>query len=224
VKAQYIPGPDGLANAWLVAFAATIAAAQADYKVTLAESTQIGVVTAAFNVALETATNPNTRTKATVAAKDQARATAELYVRPIATRISADPTISAELKTLAGVTLRNNGGTPVPAPVIAPQLGVRGIIPGMATIEATNPDNSKKTKPEGVVGIEIAAVIGTAFTADPSAAVPQGTWTRGLISLPLAQSASGQKISLFARYATRTGPNGQAQTGPWSAPLQFHGA
>lgn len=224
MKPSYIPTQDSQAAIWMVAFAATIAAAQADYKVTLAESAQVTLVSGAYNTALEVATNPNTRTAAAIAAKDEARATAELYIRPIATRISANPTISAELKVTAGVTLRSAGSTPVPAPTIAPQLGIRSLIPGQATVEASNPTNGKPVKPAGVIGIELAAVTGTAFTSDPSAAVPLGTWTRGICRVALPPTASGQKISMFARYATRSGPNGQAQTGPWSAPLQFHGA
>jgi hypothetical protein len=219
---SYIPAADSNASLWMLNFAAVIAASLATYGVDAGTSAQITALSGTFETALQTATDPATRTTATIAAKDSARAAAEAYIRPIAVRISIDPAITPSDKAAAGVTVRADGPTPVPAPVVAPQLGLRSIIPGQATIEATNPTNGTKAKPDGVVAISLAAVVGTAFTADPSSAVPVGRYSRGIMTPSFQPAQSGLKASLFARYETRTGPGGAAQYGPWSAPLQFH--
>lgn len=220
----YIPAKDADASAWATNFATVVAADEVKYQVTVGQSASLVSLAAAFAAALVLATDPATRTSGTIAAKDTARAALEAYARPIATTISINPAIADIDKVAAGVTVRANGVTPIPPPVIAPQLGLRQIIPGQVTLEATNPSNGTKAKPAGVVAVSVAAVVGTAFTADPSAAVPVGRYTRGLMVLAIDPAKSGQKVSLFARYETRSGPGGASQVGPWSAPLQFHAA
>lgn len=221
---SYIPASDSLAADWATNFATVLAADEVKYNVTVGQSANLVALAAAFVAAFGIASAPATRTASTIAAKDDARAAFEAYARPIATAISINPDIDPADKVTAGVTLRVNGSTPIPPPTVAPQLGLRTIVPNQFTVEATNPTNGTKAKPEGVVSIVLAAVIGTAFTQDPTAAVTLGRYTRGLMAVAVDPSKAGQKVSLFARYETRSGPGGAAQAGPWSAPLNFHAA
>lgn len=221
---NYIPNSDSAASAWATNFATVGNANQARYKLSAGTAAALVAAAAAFAAALVTATDPATRTAATVAAKDTARADMETLFRPVATQISKDATITAEHKVEIGVTVPTTTRTPVPAPTTAPAATLRSIIPGQVTVEITDPNSGGQAKPAGVIATQIAWVAGTAFTADPTPAVTQAVATKALVVLPIPPAAAGQKISLFARYQTRSGPGGQAQFGPWSTPLNFHGA
>ena len=111
--------------------------------------------------------------------------------------------------------------SPIAAPVVAPTLGIQSAIPGQATLTQRNPESGGKAKPYGAKGVELAAVVGTAFTPDPSAATPRGSFTKPLMRLNFTPEQQGLRVSLFGRYVTQSGPGGQAQVGPWSAPLHF---
>lgn len=218
---DYIPKTQAAKLAWLVNFATVLATAYAAYGVTSGEASQITALVRDCSDAYTTATAPETRTKPTVAALTTAFATAIVFARPIAQRIAVNSNISPEQKVTVGVNPRTSMPSPIPAPTIAPTLGTLSAIPGQLTIAATNPVSGKRGKPEGTVATEIATSIGTAFTADPTEAKSQGQFTRGRINLAIAPEASGMKVSVFARYRTRSGPGGNAQVGPWSTPLQL---
>lgn len=222
MKTNYVPTADNDAAAWATNFATVGNANQATYNLTQQTAAALVASAGAFAAALAIALAPETRTSATVQAKDDARASMEALFRPIAVQISRDASITNEEKVLIGVTVVKETRTPVPPPTIAPALALRTLTHGQATVGATNSQTGANAKPDGAIGISYAWVAGTAFTADPSAAVPIAQGTRALVTIALPQSVSGQKISLFARYTTRSGPGGQSQFGPWSAPLQFH--
>lgn len=218
---DYIPKTDSGALSWLQNIATVLATAYATYGVTLAESNTLTGLAGDYDTALTTATDPSTRNETTVAAKDAAKAEAVAYARPLAQRIAVNATLTPAQKLAVGVNTRTATPTPTPAPAIAPGLGIVSAIPGLVIFEHSNPETGKRAKPDGVTSIEVAAVVGTAFTADPSAAVSRGDYTKGLIRVAFAPGESGQKVSMFARYKTRSGPGGVSQVGPWSAPTQF---
>lgn len=218
---NYIPKKNSLFAAWLANIAGILATSYAAYGVASGDAAALTALNATYQAAYTAATEPTTRTAGTVAAANAARAAAENFVRPICQAIAVNPNLDPEQKIAVGVSTRQSMPAPIPAPVLSPTLGIASAIVGQVTLKQTNPATGKAAKPFGATGLELAAVIGTAFTADPSSAVSKGVYTKPILRLDLTPEQSGLKVSLFGRYTTRSGPGGKSQAGPWSAPLQF---
>lgn len=213
----YIPAQDNAFLAWLQNFDGILSVDFAAFGVTAGEAVIITNVTNAFNVGLEAATAPITRTPVTVAAKDAARASAEFAVRPIAVRVSLDGGISNALKVQLGVTVRSTTPTPIPAPVIAPTIALVKATPLEFQLQIRPVGSSTKAKPAGVVAIEVAQSIGTVAATDPAQLAIIGQYGKTPLTLEYAAENRGKLVTLAARYRTRSGPAGVSQAGPWSA-------
>lgn len=218
-----IPKKDSAFASWLAVFAAAIVAAPTTYGLTVGDATAINNVNTTFQAAYATATDPATRTAPTIAAKNSARAAAEVLCRPYAVQISLNASVTDEAKVAAGVTVRKTVPTPIPAPVDAPELAVQKAIPGVVTIAAKVPGSTGKAKPTGAIGLEVVRSAGTVAAVDPAQCSFLGTFTKSPLRVDVAPSEVGKTITVFARYTTRSGPAGVAQSGPWSAPLVFAG-
>jgi hypothetical protein len=94
------------------------------------------------------------------------------------------------------------------------------MIPGQLTLAIKEPGASGKAKPFGAVGVELFALADVAHTSDPDDASYIGTVTKSPSRVALDPTNAGKKLSVFARYVTRSGPGGTAQAGPFSAALQ----
>ena len=81
---SYIPAQDTLALAWMEVFGAGLAANPALYMVTAADATAVNNAVNAFDAALDITLDPATKTKVTVANKDNARGSAEQICRQFA--------------------------------------------------------------------------------------------------------------------------------------------
>lgn len=216
---NYIPAKDADFDLWLQNFSAVITASPTTYGLVTGDATAIAAQYTAWHAAFQAATDPGTRTPATVAAKDAARVTAEGVVRPYAVGISQDPTISNEDKATVGVTVRTGARTPIPAPTTAPSLILVSAVPGLLNLQyrdSTTP--LRKTKPAGVIGLELWANFGTVPATDPAQCSYQGGFTKTPFQLDTTGQA-GKVVTLFARWYNRSGVAGNAAAGPWSAVL-----
>jgi len=216
----YIPPQDAAFAVWLANFDALLTAAPATYGLTAPDAAAVAAVALPFAVAYPISQDPATRTPVTVAAKDTARADAEVVVRPFAVQISLNAGVPAMDKTAIGVTVRSLVPTPIPAPISAPTLSVVGLIPNQGTFASKEVGATGKAKPFGSTGMQLAAAIGVAHTSDPADATIGTIVTKSPFRVAFAAPDAGLKLSLFARYCTRSGPGGEIQYGPWSAPLQ----
>lgn len=216
----YIPAPDGLAANWAQNFADRLVAAPATYGTTAPVAATIAAAVTAFVDALAIATAPATRTTPTVAAKDAARVDMENAVRPLAQQIRANSAVTNQAKLDLGLNLPNTSPTPIPAPVTSPQLALDAAAPGVHLLRyADAGQGTGKAKPEGVVGIEIFRAVGLAPAVDPATCVYLGTFTKAPFRSTFGVPDAAKIATYFARWTTRSGPQGVAQTGPWSAPL-----
>lgn len=216
---NYIPQPDAAFAAWLANFSAKLTFAPAAFNKSAGDAAAVATQNTSFAAALIAAVAPATRTSATVAAKDAARALAEAIVRPIATDISRSLIVTPANKATIGVTIPDPSRSPVAAPTTAPVLSIRAMIAGQITLDyrdATDP--TARAKPAGVVAMQLFASFGTAGATDPSqlAFLAQVTKTPTIVS---SAGNAGKIVSLAGRWVTRSGAGGVAQTGPWSAML-----
>lgn len=218
--ADYIPPRDADFDAWGLNFATLIAADPGSYFLTIGDSGNISAVQAAFAAAFALTENPPTRTTPNIAQKNSDRAAAEATYRYFGDRINGNVNVTNIQRADLGLTIRNVTPTPVPQPTTAPALTFRSAAPGihkMSYTDATTPDS--KAKPPGVIGMELwAAIAGTPVT-DPALATFQATVTKSPFQVAVGAAAVGQLVTYFARWTTRSGTNGIAFSGPWSAGL-----
>lgn len=215
----YIPPRDADFDAWLINFATLIAVDPTDYGLIAGDATAISAVKNAWVAAYATAINPSTRTSATIASKDAARATAEQTVRPYAIRIRNNAAVSDALKIGVGVTIPSTPPVPIPAPTDAPALSIVRAIPLEMTLGYKTAGAIGKAKPFGAIGIELWRSVGTVPAVDPAQCAFQLTATKSPTRQAFLPADQGKIVTFFSRFVTRSGPQGIAQTGPWSAPL-----
>lgn len=220
-NAPYIPNQDVLASAWATNFASVIAAAPSTYFVSSPQSAAITAAAGDFATALDIATTPATRTSATIAAKDNARASCMAVLRPYAVAISSNPAISDEHKVEVGVTVRGGSPTPVPAPVVPPVISLMSATPLRQRLQITPLGASNKAKPPGAIAIELARTVGTTAATDPAQLQIIGQFGKTPLYQDFEAGQPGKIVTYAARYRTRSGPAGVSQAGPWSALAAF---
>lgn len=218
----YIPNKDADFANWLLNFSTLLTAAPATYGLTAPDAVAVAAEQTAFAAAYSAAIDPSTRTPVTVAAKDSAKASALAVVRPFAVNISLNPGVLDADKTAIGVTVRSLVPTPIPAPVDAPVLAIGAWTPGVLKGGYSVDGVVGKSKPFGVIGVELWASVGVAHVGDPAACTFRGTVTKSPFRLSFQPADVGKAVTLFARFVTRSGPAGVAQVGPWSAPLNTY--
>jgi hypothetical protein len=215
----YLPPADADFALWLENFSTLLTATPTDFGLEAADAVAVDAVNTTFQAAYTTATDPSTRTTPTIAAKDNARASAEAVVRPYAVTISQNAAVTDLNKASIGVTVRSTTPTPIPAPSDAPTLALVNANIMTMRLSYKVAGQSGKAKPFGAVGVEIYRSIGTVAATDPAQATFNGIVTKSPFTQAFNAEDQGKICTYFARYVTRSGPSGVAQTGPWSAAL-----
>lgn len=215
----YIPAKDADFNNWLVNFDALLTATPTDFGLTAPDAVNVAAVTATWTAAYALAVDPGTRTSPIIADKDVARASAEAVVRPYATQISRNAAVTDLNKSAIGVTIPSLVPTPIPAPVDAPTLALKSAISLVQTLTYKVAGQTGKAKPFGSIGIQIYRSVGTVAATDPAQATYVGSYTKSPLRQTFQAADQGKFSTYYARYVTKSGPDGVAQTGPWSDAL-----
>lgn len=165
----------------------------------------------AFQNALSIATDPATRTTATIATKDARRKSLEnLLLAAIRVAVAAfrrGSATSADL-LLLNIRVPKTVPTPIAAPVYAPLLGVQGARPGFAELRVTHVVDGQavntRSFPYGCTGVEISRSTGTSWTS-------LGIRRRVNLLMDTSDLVNGTIASYRVRYVTARG-----LAGPWS--------
>lgn len=215
----YIPNADAPFRDWGQNFADRIALDPAHYALLAADSTIISDAQADFATKLALATDPATRTNATIAAKDGAKAFARDYFQWYAQFIKLNLGISNDDKVALGIHIDDGNPTPIAPPTQAPLVNVEGLVVGGFTLRARNPDNPfSRGKPPGVT----MCIIMIGYGLQGSAALPFTLDLFKLVSskpinvLMAEAGTSGKLATAYVVYA-----NAKGQMGPPSAAIQF---
>lgn len=220
MQAPYIPTKDADFDSWLTNFSALLSASPTTYGLTSGDATTVAGVTTSWSAAYAAATNPATRTSVTIAAKDAARNAATATVRPLATQVSRNAGVSNDDKTALGVNLPNPSRTPVPAPTTVPALSLVSAIHNQQTLAYRDTSTpTSKAKPFGATHLELWQFIGIAPATDVTTGKPLTLATKSPVAIGTLTTDSGKIATYWGRWSTRSGPGGQNQVGPWSAPL-----
>jgi hypothetical protein len=212
-----IPNRQADALNWMLPFSSGIQASPVTYMLQSADATKISSAVNTFASALSEATNPSTRTKGTIAAKDAAYATARQICGDYARVIKVDVRVSNQAKQDIGITPPKPGRTPQPPPDSAPSIAVIGATVGTHTLKYVGADGVEKIqKPRGVTNIEIYRVVADEPVTDENLAVFYSAYRRNPIGVIFDHAADGKVATYFARWADAKG-----QRGPWSLPTSM---
>lgn len=213
MSASYIPAADASFNSWLINFDALVTADGLSWDLTAPQIAALAAATTAYSAALTLATDPGTRTPATIAAKNTAKATALATARPIAQFLNASTLVTDEDRAALGLTIRKTTPTPITAPTTFPLLDILLGTPGQHKIQWRDSETPlSKAKPFGALQMELWTSVGTITAPDPSDANFHSLQTKSPFFVDLDVADTGKVITYFARWVTRTGI-----VGPWSS-------
>lgn len=213
MAASYIPTKDALFEAWDLNFTTLLTANPALYGSTAADAVAQTAFYTTWHAAFLVTSNPATKTKPAVAAKNAARVAATKGIRPLAQQIAKNPGVTNANKLALGLNLQSSTGpTPLPPPSSYPILGLVGLTPGNITLKFTDSlDGVSRKKPAGVLsGLLWGKVSATPIT-DPTLLDFLDPFNTQPFDLDTSGMAKGSTIYLAANWSTRTGLRG-----PWS--------
>jgi hypothetical protein len=215
----YLPSKDADLSAWATNFSTLITATPTAYGLTAGQATTFSTAKSDFATKLETASNPSTRTKSTVAAKNTSRAALLVLIRSYMRIVQGFPSITPTQLSDLGLTVRKTTPTPIGAPVTSPRLTLlatsgQGI--DFRFSDETTPDS--RSRPFGTAGMELWGSVGTAAPAGPEATSFRGLYTKNTngpgsraARISFDSADVGKTAYLYARWIA---PNGQV--GPFS--------
>lgn len=220
MAAPYIPAKDSLFDNWLANFATLITASPSTYGLVAGDALVIQGAYDDWSAAYTLATDPSTRTKPTVAAKDAQRATSSAIARPYAINVRNNAGVSNEDKLDLGLTIPDLTPTPVPPPVTSPSLS---LVNAISLQHQLNFRDSAfpllKRKPVGATSLQLWRAVGVVAATDPAQASFYNNVTKTPFVVGFDSGDRGKHCTYFGRWATRSGPGGIAQFGPWSDAL-----
>lgn len=214
----YIPAKDAGLNSWANNFSTLLTASPATYGLLAADATAVAGAVDTWNAAYALVTSPSTKTKATVAAKNTARIGLLTTIRPYAQQISLNAGVTSGNKTAIGVNPRTSTPAPITAPTTYPVLTIANSLALTAIVayrdQLASP--SVKSKPYGVVQIQIFANTSATPITDPTLLPLKTQTTKSPLSISWPSAAKGLVAYYAARWVTRAG-----LVGPWSPIVNF---
>ncbi len=221
-SAPYIPAADAGFNDWATNFSTKLTAAPTTYGLVAGDATIVAGLLTTWAAAYLAAITPATRTSATIAAKDAARASFEATVRPYAQRIRVNPTVTNLSRVTIGVTVAVFPPTPIPPPLTVPVLSLVKATPlthQLAYADAETP--LSKAKPYGAKFCQVLVTVGVAPAVDPSVANFVGGFSKSPLQITHDSGDRGKIATYFCRWQNGSGPGGVGAVGPWGTPLSL---
>lgn len=216
------PRKDQELLAWSLNFKTLITATPTVFGLTAGQATQYGTAHTAFATALQTATEPTTRTKAAIAAKDSAKITLRALAGSFGGMVDKNIAVTNAQKIELGLNVRATP-SPIPAPSAAPKLTVKTVLGRTVTLQLENADVTKRARPAGVQGASVFSHVGDAPPESISSWVFEGSTTKTTVDVAFETSvAPGAKVWFCAFWYSARALSGPACT-PISANLQFGG-
>ena len=136
-----------------------ITATPTAYGLVAADATAYGLVHDAYASAYQTALDPLTRTRITIADRNAARDTLENSLRLLFNKVEGTPTVTDQQKMALGINVRKPP-QPIQPPTEAPVMAVRSVQGRTVAIKLMQVDSESRGKPEGVAGAKVYSYIG----------------------------------------------------------------
>jgi hypothetical protein len=211
----YIPRKDSLAITWMKTFAAGISASPSVFQLSPSDAAAIQRAVDEFAGALAVASDPATKTKVTVAIKDQARISAEQICQQYYSLIKPNAGVSDASKIAIGVRPINRGRTPIAAPATSPAVAVIAATPWQHTLRFHDSlAADTRGKPFGATFLELRVAVDDEPVRDVEQARPAGLFTKNPVTMAFRHDEVGKRATYWGRWVSRRG-----ETGPWSLPV-----
>jgi len=215
MPASYIPPTDSGFDLWIVNFSTLATATPTAYGLTAPQAVTLAALVATWEAAYLLATTPSTRTKPSVADKDNARFAAEAEARAMAMIVQAWPLITPVLLADLGLTVRDTTPTPIPAPVTVPLLSIVGASNLAMTLRyADELTPAARRKPFGSTQLQLWRYVGALAATGPEQCGFIGAVTKNPVEVTFLTPDAGLLATFYGRWQTRSG-----LVGPWSLPV-----
>lgn len=180
--------------------------------------TEVSEITDALNLALDAyalSSVAETRTAATIADTNAKLNFAIAVARKYAQQFNNSPNTTDEMRAALQITIRDDGKTPIVAPLSYPVITVKAATPLNHTLKFQDSEailTKSKAKPFGAVAMELRQHNGATAPASPEVAAYVGLITRSPFAIEQDPADVGQTAHYYGRWITARG-----LTGPWSA-------
>lgn len=218
VAAPYIPSRNANFVAWLQNFSTLITASPGTYGLLAGDATTIAAQYAIVAADFAIISSPSTKTAATVSAFNTAKINALAIVRPYALTVSYNAGVSSSNKIALGVNPRTSVPTPITTPTTSPVLTAQSTSTAGTILRYRDATASPsvKSKPYGVIAIQIFASVSVTAITDPDLLIYQANVTKSPYTLALGSGDAGKTAYIAARWVTRKG-----LIGPWSSVINY---
>ncbi len=182
---------------------------------TSAQATQYASAQSAYDAAYTAATDPSTRGKATVFAKNEAKKSLVAISREFAMAVTNHPGVTDQQRLDFGLTVRDTEPTPVPPPSTSPTIDVLSVDGWTFNLRLHNGDSTSRAKPEGVKGATVFSYVGDQPPVDVDDWKFEGSQTRTEVTIEFPTTLSpGTKVWITAFWFNPT-----SQSGPAAMPI-----
>jgi hypothetical protein len=208
----YLPQRDADLDTWALNFSSLITAAPATYGLAPPDAVAIATAYNTWHNAYLAASNPSTRTQATVATKNLQKANLLSVVRGYAATIRANRAVSDASKINLGLNVRDTTPTPVPPPATRPVLAIARMTQGAMEVRATDEATpNRRARPNGAAGLLLFRAIGPSPVNDPEQATFLTFVGKPEVQSTFSPADNGKIATYFARWT-----NSKGEVGPWS--------
>jgi len=202
------PRSDLALNVFTINFSAKLSATPTAFGLVAADATAYAALSTDYGTKLATATNPTTRTKGTIAAKETSKAALLAKARQLIKIINAYPPLTAQQRADLGLNPRDSVPTPVPPPATRPIVTVDPV-GRLRIVDETTP--TRRAKPSGVIGALVYAKISP--PADPApVGIEEASFaelaTRANSTLTLPAGSNNKTLYVFAQWVNDKGERG----------------
>ena len=201
--------------AWMSNMSTILTASGLQYGISVPQSTALANLVSIYGASLSLAQDPSTKTRTTVAAKNQAVVNLKSYAKLLISVIEGQFAVTNAMKISLGLKLRAIP-TPIPAPGMAPALDVVSVVGWTVRIKLhdTNP-SSKRGRPPFTAGANVFSFVGITPPPEVSAWKFEGSASRTVMDVIFSPTiAPGSRVFLCARWF-----NPRSQSGPLCSPV-----
>lgn len=218
MAANFLPGKDAELLSWSSNFSTKISAAATTYGLTTSQATSYASLQSAFASAYATAIAPSTRTRGTVAAKNDARKTLKSNARMLARIVQATPTVTSAQKLDLGLDPRDVEPSPINPPTESPVIEIVAALGRTIRVNLRSVGSDRRGKPNGVAGASLFSFVGAVAPSDLSAWTFEGSTTRTSFVVEFAPATpAGSQVWLTAFWF-----NPRSQAGPACTPISAY--
>lgn len=210
---SFLPYTDDGLLAWSLNFSTRITATPTAFGLTAALATSYATLHSAYAAALADC-DPNTRSKALVSTKNQARANLKANARLLAKLVDGTASVTDAQKLELGLNVRKQP-TPIPAPTQVPVLTVEKVSGWTVSVRLKTVQGGTRGRLAGTLGAAVFSYVGVNPPTDISQWTQQGLVGKAMFDVVLSDElAPGTKVWLTAYWF-----NGRKESGPACPPV-----